>query len=155
MQNTVKLARNLIKYMSVQHIWNLSRLLEVFNCRKLAKLSWNFITTTSKLHPKTTRHKLCCKNLVMMFNSAIGSFLERFVVKIAKCLSLVKKHYTHSSNQHKIDWFLAKFAKKIPTKLVLFLPDSFLAKLAPKISANLSLKIPQTLTFFLRPIRSL
>ena len=36
--------RNLIKYMSVQHIWNLYQLLGLFTCRKLTNLSWNFVT---------------------------------------------------------------------------------------------------------------
>ena len=62
-RNTAKFARNLIKYMSMQHIWNLSRLLRLFNCQKLANLSWNFITTRSEQRPKTTRRKLCCKKL--------------------------------------------------------------------------------------------
>ena len=43
-QNTAKFSRNLIKYMSVQHIWNLSQLLGLFTCRKLTNLSWNFVT---------------------------------------------------------------------------------------------------------------
>ena len=66
--------------------WNLSLLLGLFNCRELANLSWNFITTTSKQHSKTMRCELCCEKLgtshdVKSF--AEGSFLERFVVKIA------------------------------------------------------------------------
>ena len=38
-QKHAKFARNLIKYMSIQHIRNVSRLLGLFNCRKLANLS--------------------------------------------------------------------------------------------------------------------
>ena len=84
MQNAAKFARNFIKYMPIQHI--LSRSLGVFNSRKLANLSCNFITTTGKQRSETTRRKLCCEKLgtshdVQSF--AIGSFLERFVVKIA------------------------------------------------------------------------
>ena len=48
--NTAQLVRNHIKYMSVQHIWNLSQLLELFTCGKLANLSWNFVTETCKQH---------------------------------------------------------------------------------------------------------
>ena len=48
MQNTGKFGRNLIKYMSVQHIWNFSHLLGLFTCRKLVNLSWNFVTETCK-----------------------------------------------------------------------------------------------------------
>ena len=75
---------------SIQHIWNLSQLLGLSDCLKLANLSWNFITTMSKQLP---RHKLCCEKLgtchdVKSF--AIGSFLEHFVVKIGKWLSLLK-----------------------------------------------------------------
>ena len=39
-----------IKYMSIQHIWNVSRLLlGLSNCCKLANLSWNFTTTKEKM----------------------------------------------------------------------------------------------------------
>ena len=85
-KNTAKFGRNLIKFMSVQHIWNLFQLQGLFTCRKLAKLSWNFVTETCKQRPKTTRRKLCCEKLgtshdVKSF--AIGSFLERIVVERA------------------------------------------------------------------------
>ena len=43
-QNTAKFSRNLIKYMSVQHIWNLYQLLGLFTCRKPTNLPWNFVT---------------------------------------------------------------------------------------------------------------
>ena len=49
--NTVQFSRNLIKCLSVQHIWNLSQLLGLFTCSKLANLSWNFVTETCKQHP--------------------------------------------------------------------------------------------------------
>ena len=52
-QNTVKFGRNLIKYMSVKHIWNFSQLLGLFTCRKLVNLSWNFFTETCKQRPVT------------------------------------------------------------------------------------------------------
>ena len=55
-RNTAKFAWNSTKYMSVQHIWNLSWPLEQFTCRKLANLSWNFVTATSKQRTKTTGH---------------------------------------------------------------------------------------------------
>ena len=58
-----KFGRNLVKYMSVQHIWNFSQLLGLFTCRKRVNLSWNFITETCKQHPETTRHRLCCEKL--------------------------------------------------------------------------------------------
>ena len=50
-QNTANFGRNLIKYMSVQHIWNFSQLLGLFTCRKLVNLSWNFVTETCKQRP--------------------------------------------------------------------------------------------------------
>ena len=54
-QNTVKFGRNLIKYMSVKHIWNFSQLLGLFTCRKLVNLSWNFVTETCKQRPVTPK----------------------------------------------------------------------------------------------------
>ena len=39
------------------------QLLELFTCRKLANLSWNFITETCKQHPEITRRRLCCEKL--------------------------------------------------------------------------------------------
>ena len=60
-QNTAKFGRNLIKYMSVQQFWNLSQLLGVFTCRKLANLCQNFITETCKQRSETTRRRLRCK----------------------------------------------------------------------------------------------
>ena len=47
----------------------------------------NFIPTTSEQHSKTTRHKLCWGQLGTSYDVLksfdIGSFLERFVDKIA------------------------------------------------------------------------
>ena len=68
-QNITKFARNLIIETCLGY-W------ELFNCCKLANLSWNFITTMSEQHPKTTT-----SHDVKSF--AIGSFLEHFVVKTA------------------------------------------------------------------------
>ena len=79
-QNTTKFSTNLIIYMSVQHIWNLFQLLELFTCCKLANLSSNFVTETCKQRSKTTRRQLCCKKLGTSHDVkgfAIGSFLER------------------------------------------------------------------------------
>jgi len=72
--------------MSVQHIWNLFQLLGLSTCRKIANLSWNFVTEMCKQRPKTTRHKLCCKKLgtsLDVKDFAIGSFLESIVLKRA------------------------------------------------------------------------
>ena len=80
------------------------------------------LTAMSEQHPKTTRHKLCCEKLgtshdVKSF--ALGSFFKHFVDKIAVTIS-VKKHWTHSWNQCKINWFLVKFSQKIPMKSAFF-----------------------------------
>ena len=49
--------------MSVQHIWNLFQLLGLFTGRKLANLSWNFVTERCKQRPETTMLRLCCGKL--------------------------------------------------------------------------------------------
>ena len=108
---SAKFARNLIKYMSIQHIWNLSWLLGLLNCRKFAYLSWNFITTTSKHCSKTTRRKLCCEKLgtshdVKSF--AIGSFHERFVVKIANDSLLTRRHLVSLVDFYVIFWPISR-----------------------------------------------
>ena len=92
-QNTTKFSRYLIKYMSVQHIWNLSQLLGLFTCLKLTNLSWNFVTEICKQGPKTNRHRLCCEKLDTSHDVkgfAIGSFLERIVVERAMMTSVRK-----------------------------------------------------------------
>ena len=62
-QNTTKFGRNIINYMSVQHIWNFSQLLGLFTCRKLVNLS--------SRNSETTRQRLCAKNwaLAMMLKA--------------------------------------------------------------------------------------
>ena len=60
-QNTAKFCRNLIKYMSVRQFWNLTQLLGIFTCCKLANLCQNFITETCKQRSETTRRRLRCK----------------------------------------------------------------------------------------------
>ena len=54
-QNTTKFNRILIKYMSVQHIWNFSQLLGLFTCGKLVNLSSNVVTEMCKQLPKTPK----------------------------------------------------------------------------------------------------
>ena len=68
-QNTGKFGRNLIKYASVQHIWNLSQLLGLFIFRKLANLSWNFVSETCKQRPETTRRRWTMLALAMMLKA--------------------------------------------------------------------------------------
>ena len=107
-----KFARNLIKYMSIQHIWNVSRLLGLFNCRKLANLSWNFVTAMSNQRLKTTRRDYVAKNwaLVMMLKDARQS---------AQIRSISSKICPENSPEISLiftDCFSAKFAPKIPVK---------------------------------------
>ena len=93
-KNAAKFGRNVIKYMSVQHIWNLLQWWGLFTCRKLANLSWNFVTETCKQHSETTRRRLSCKKLDTSHDVkgfAIGSFLERIVVERAKWWPLLEK----------------------------------------------------------------
>ena len=121
-QNTMKFSRNLVKYMSVQHIWNISHLLGLFTFHKLVNLSWNFITETCKQHPKTTGHRLCCEKLGTSHDVkgfAIGSVLERIVVERAMMTSVRKtwktlvwlalnrsiSHKVFPENNHKISLF--------------------------------------------------
>ena len=52
-RNTSQFGRSLTKYMSVQHIWDLSWLTGLFFAVNL-QIYWNFVTITRKC-PKTTR----------------------------------------------------------------------------------------------------
>ena len=154
-QKHAKFARNLIKYMSIQHIWNVSRLLGLFNCRKLANLSWNFVTAMSNQRLKTNRRKLCCKKLGTSHDVKTLPWLSS---RAHCCWITVKKTLKTLVNRRKSDQFLAKFAQKISPKSALFLPIVFrqnLPKNPREISAksadfspNMSLKFPQNLTFF-------
>ena len=132
--------------MSVQQFWNLSQLLGVFTCRKLANLCQNFVTETCKQHSATTRRKLCCEKLVHFWSVLL--LKEQMMTSVRKTLkTLVWSAQNRSisseicpENNHKIrrfftDCFPAKFAPKIPAKWANF-------------SVILSLKIPLNLTFF-------
>ena len=76
--NPAKFGKNLIKYMSVQHIWNLFQLLGLFTCCKRANLSWKFVTETCKQPPETTRHDYAAKNwaLAMIFEGFANWFIS-------------------------------------------------------------------------------
>ena len=117
---------------------NLILAIGAVNYHKLANLSSNFIATTNEQRPKPTRRKLCCKKLGTSHNVnsfAIGSFFDRFVVRIA----------TRSSNQCKVINFEKNLSRKFPQNQPFF-TDCLLVKLAPKVSSNLSLKILRNLT---------
>ena len=144
--------------MSVQQFWNLSQLLGLFTCRKLANLCQNFVTEMCKQSSETTGHRLCCEKLgtshdVKGFATLVHFWSklllkEHMMTSVRKTLktlvwSAQKRSISSeicSENNHKIhhfftDCFPAKFAPKIPAKLADF-------------SATLSLKIPHNLTFF-------
>ena len=74
--NTAKLARNLITYMSIQHIWNLSWQLGLCSCCKLANLSWNFTTTSNIKHTQVISANLSISSEICPENSyKISCFL--------------------------------------------------------------------------------
>ena len=156
MQNTAKFGRNLVKYMSVQQFWNLSKLLGVFTCCKVANLCQNLVTETCKQRSETTRHRLCCKKLGTSHDVkgfAIASFLEHIVVERAMMTSVKNtlKMLVWLAQKRSISSEICPEQPQNP----LFFTDCFPAKFAPKIpvksadfSAILSLKIPQNLTCF-------
>ena len=116
LQNTTKFGENLIKYMSVQHIWNLFQLLVLFTCCKRANLSWNFVTETCKQRPETTRVDYVAKTwaLAMMLKALpLVHFLSVLLLKEQMITSVKKKRLNWPFF---IDCFLAKFALKFPVK---------------------------------------
>ena len=141
--------------MSIQHIWNLSRLLGLL-------IAVNFIPTTSEQHSKTTRHKLCWGQLGtshdVLKSFAIGSFLERFVVKIAsdyvcwKTLNMLVKSAQNQlisseicpENSHETGRFYLLFFGEVSPENFCEIPAT-----SADFSANLS-KNPAKLDFFLR-----
>ena len=141
MQNTAKFSRNLIKYMSVEQIWNLSQLLGVFTCRKLPNLCQNFVTEMCKQRSETTRHRLCCEKLgsshdvkgllPLVHFWSILLLKEQMMTSVRKTLKTLvwsAQNWSISSkiipeNNHKICRFFtdcspAKFAPKIPGKFL-------------------------------------
>ena len=85
MQNTATLARNHVKYLSIHHIWNLSQLLGLLNCHKFILQALpghhNEGTMSQNYQASLMLRKLGTSRDVKSF--VIGSFLERYVVKIA------------------------------------------------------------------------
>ena len=125
-QNTAKFGRNLMRYMSVQHILKFIS----------ANLSWNFVTETCKQRPETTRRGLCCEKLGTsndVKGFAIGSFLERIVVERANddlCLKNVKNAGVISQS------ISSEFSLKITTKLAIFYQLLFRRSLSRKFPGN-------------------
>ena len=137
----MKFGINLIKYMSVQHFWNLSQLLVLFTYCKLANLSWNFITKTCKQRPKLPGVDYVAKNwvLAMVVKAlplvhfwSILLLKEQMMTSVRKTLKALVWSVQNQSiareicpeNNHKIRRFFTNF------------------------STNLSLRIPRNLTFF-------
>ena len=138
-QNTTKFSRNLIKYMFVQQFWNLSQLLGVFTCRKLANLCYNFVTETCKQRSKLPGIDYVAKNwaLAMMLKAlplvhfwSVLLLKEQMMTSVRKTFKMLVSSAQNRSisskicpeNNHKIrrffnEWFPAKFALKIPAKL--------------------------------------
>ena len=117
-----KLQQNLLEILSnttTTYLKLFSAIGAVLNCCKLANLSWNFITTTSKQCPKTTRRKLCCKKLgtsrdvkslpLANFSSALS--VKYTLVKWVQNQSIFSK--ICPENSHKIGWFLPIVFRRI------------------------------------------
>ena len=151
-----KFGRNVIKYMSIQHIWNLFQLLGLFTCRKLATLSWNFVTETCKQLPgvdyvaKNWTLAVMLKALPLVYFRSVLLLKERMMTSVRrtwKTLFWSAQNRSISSeiclkSNHKIGrflpitfwWVCPENSREIPAKTADF-------------SANFSLKIPRNLTF--------
>ena len=128
---TRKIPWDSVEILSNTCLYNISQLLGLFTCRKLANLSWNFVTETCKQCPETIKHRLCCEKLGTSHapkGFAIDSFLERIVVERANddlCSENVKNAVLIFSevcpeNSREIGWFFCEFAPKNPTKFDFF-----------------------------------
>ena len=121
MQNTGKFGKNLIKEMSVQHIWNLFQLLGLFTCCKLANLSSSLKRANNV--PKLPGVDCVAKNwaLAMMLKALpLVHFLsvlllkEQMITSVRKMLKTLVWSVQHQSisneicleNNHKIGRFL-------------------------------------------------
>ena len=121
MQNTAKFGKNLIKEMSVQHIWNLFQLLGLFTCCKLANLSSSLKRANNV--PKLPGVDCVAKNwtLAMILKALpLVHFLsllllkEQMITSVRKTLKTLVWSAQHRSisseicleNNHKIGRFL-------------------------------------------------
>ena len=142
--------------MSAQHFWNLSQLLGLFTCRKLANLSQNFVTEMCKQHPETTRRRLCCeklgtshdlKALPLVHFWSVLLLKEQMTTSVRKTLKTlvwsaqiqlisgeICPENNHKIHRFFIDWFPAKFAPKIPAKFLQNWP--IFPQFCPKNSAK-------------------
>ena len=121
MQNTAKFGKDLIKEMSVQHIWNLFQLLGLFTCCKLANLSSSLKRANNV--PKLPGVDCVAKNwtLAMILKALpLVHFLsllllkEQMITSVRKTLKTLVWSAQHRSisseicleNNHKIGRFL-------------------------------------------------
>ena len=152
--------------MSAQHFWNLSQLLGLFTCGKLANLSQNFVTEMCKQHPETTRRRLCCEKLGTSHDLKALPLVHFWSVLLLKeqMTASVRKTLKTLVWSAQIQSILVKFALKITTKSTVFLPIAFRLSLPLKFPRNSCKigrffrnfvpKILRNLTFFPWPIRS-
>ena len=111
--NTAKLARNLITYLSIQHIWNLSCQLGLCSCCKLANLSWNFVTTMSNIKHLSNQ----CK--IYQF---LVKFAQKIVTKSAVFYWLVFSDVS-SENSGEVSRFFLESVSENPVKFDFFSRD--------------------------------
>ena len=140
-QNTAIFVRILIKYMSVQHIWNFSQLSGLFTCCKLVNnyLSSNVVTDLCKQRPETLKlagvdyvAKNCA--LAMMLKAlplvqfwSVLLLKEQMMTSVRKTLKTLVwsaqnrsiYHKVFPENKHKISLFW-------PIDFCLSLPRKFL-----------------------------
>ena len=118
--------------MSIQHIWNLFQLLGLFTCRKLATLSWNFVTETCKQLPgldyvaENWALAMMLKALPLVYFRSVFLLKERMMTSVRrtwKTLFWSAQNRSISSeiclkNNHKIGRFLPiTFWWSLPRKL--------------------------------------
>ena len=128
--NTPKLARNLITYMSIQHIWNLSCQLGLCSCCRLANLSWNFITTMSNIKHLSNQ----CK--IYQF---LVKFAQKIVTKSAVFYWLVFGDVS-SENSGEVSRFFRESVSENPAKFDFFFRDLFEAPKFEIVENDWSLK---------------
>ena len=133
---TRKIPRDSVEILSNTCLYNISQLLGLFTCHKLANLSWNFVTEMCKQRRETIKHRLCCEKL------GTSQLLKALPLVHFWSVLLLKEQMMSSSRKMLKTLFSlsAKFALKIPAKSADF-------------SANLPLKIPWKLIWlFFRDI---
>ena len=143
-QNTAKFGTNLIKYMSVQHMWNFSQLLGLFTCCKLVNLSWNFVTETCKQRPETLKLPgvdYVAKNwaLAMMSKALpLVQFWSVLLLKQRMMTSVRKKLKTLVWSAHNQSISNEAFPEN-NHKIGLFWPIDFRLSMPPKFLRNRSI----------------